>query len=111
MPSDLRKRDPRALTWPKAAGYTADPMTADDRRDHAWSGSRSDYWSGVGTGWAISGTLLGGMLALGGLGYLVDRLLGTAHVFTAIGFLVGGAGGVYSVYLRYGRGEDGDSGA
>jgi F0F1-type ATP synthase assembly protein I len=86
-------------------------MTGDDRRDDARSGIGSDYWSGVGTGWAISSTLLGGMLAVGGLGYLVDRLVGTTHVFTGIGFVIGGAGGVYAVYLRYGRGEDGDSGS
>jgi hypothetical protein len=65
----------------------------------------------MGTGWAISATLLGGMLAWGGVGYLIDRLLGTEHVFTGIGFVLGGAGAIYVVYLRYGRGEGGDGGA
>jgi ATP synthase protein I len=71
-------------------------MTAGPRRD--------DAWSGMGTGWAISATLLG-------VGYLIDRLLGTVDVFTGIGFVLGGAGGIYIVYLRYGRGDGGDGGA
>jgi ATP synthase protein I len=65
----------------------------------------------MGTGWAISATLLGGMLAWGGVGYLIDRLVGTVHVFTGIGFVLGGAGAIYAVYLRYGRGDGGDGGA
>jgi ATP synthase protein I len=64
----------------------------------------------MGTGWAISATLLGGMLAWGGVGYLADRLLGTEHLFTGIGFVLGGAGAIYAVYLRYGRGDGDDGG-
>ncbi|MGH2634718.1 MAG: AtpZ/AtpI family protein [Actinomycetota bacterium] len=71
--------------------------------------NRNDAWSGMGTGWAISATLLGGILVWGGIGFLVDRLLGTARVFTVIGFVLGAAGGIYIVYLRYGR-EDGRDG-
>ncbi len=66
-----------------------------------------DAWSGMGIGWAISATLLGGILAWGGIGYGVDWLVGTKHVFTAIGFVVGAVGGVIAVYLRYGREGDG----
>ena len=40
------------------------------------SGSRkSDAWSGMGIGWAITSTMIGGIATLGGLGYLLDRLL------------------------------------
>lgn len=70
---------------------------------------RDDAWSGVGTGWAITSTLVAGILAWGGLGYLVDRLVGTSRVFLAIGMVLGAAGGVYLVYLRYGRGDGGNS--
>ena len=63
----------------------------------------------MGTGWAITSTLVAGILAWGGLGYLVDRLVGTSDVFLAIGMVLGAAGGVYLVYLRYGRGDGGDS--
>ena len=62
----------------------------------------------MGLGWTITATLVGGIFACGGIGYLVDRLVGTEHVFTAIGFVLGAAGGIYAVYLRYGRGDGGD---
>jgi len=63
----------------------------------------------MGTGWGVTATMIGGILAWGGVGYLVDRLAGTQRVFAAIGIVLGAAGGVYLVYLRYGRG-DGASG-
>ena len=71
---------------------------------------RDDAWSGMSIGWAITSTLIAGMLLMGGLGYLVDALLGTERVFTGIGFVLGGALGVYAVYLRYGRGSDDPNG-
>jgi ATP synthase protein I len=75
-------------------------MTGDQRRDGAWSG--------MGTGWSITSTLIAGMVAWGGIGYLVDRLVGFHEVFLPIGIILGGAGGVYIVYLRYGRGNGGE---
>ncbi len=66
---------------------------------------RDDGWSGMGIGWAITATLLGGIIAWGGLGYIADWLLGTPRVFTAIGMVAGAAGSIYLVYLRYGRGN------
>jgi F0F1-type ATP synthase assembly protein I len=63
-------------------------------------------WSGLGTGWAIVSTLIAGMLTLGLVGWLIDALVGTDHVFLAVGIVLGGAGGVYSVYLRYGKGDE-----
>jgi F0F1-type ATP synthase assembly protein I len=70
---------------------------------------RGDAWAGVGAGWNITATMIAGMLLWGGLGYLVDRLAGTAHVFLAAGLIIGAGCGVYLVYLRYGRGEGGSS--
>jgi F0F1-type ATP synthase assembly protein I len=67
---------------------------------------RNGAWSGVGTGWAITSTLIAGMLTLGGLGYLLDRLLDTGSALTAVGIVIGAAAGVYIVYLRYGRGGE-----
>jgi ATP synthase protein I len=75
-------------------------MTEDQRPNNAWSG--------MGTGWSITSTLIAGMLAWGAVGYLVDRLAGTHQVFEGIGIVLGGAGGVYIVYLRYGRGKSDD---
>jgi ATP synthase protein I len=69
----------------------------------------NDAWSGMGTGWSITSTMIGGIAAIGGLGFLLDRLLGTAHVFTGIGFVLGAAGGSYSIWLRYGKEERGES--
>ena len=70
---------------------------------------QDDAWSGLGTGWAIVSTLIAGMLAWGFVGWAVDKLAGTGHVFMAIGVVLGGAGGVYIVYLRYGK-DDRDEG-
>lgn len=63
----------------------------------------------MGTGWAITATLVAGIAAWGGLGYLADRLLGLRWLFFPIGVILGAAGGIYLVYLRYGkedRGQD-----
>lgn len=69
---------------------------------------RNSAWSGMGLGWAITATMIGGILVWGGIGYLLDRLVGTENVFTAIGFVLGAAGGIYVVYLRHGRGDVGN---
>jgi ATP synthase protein I len=65
---------------------------------------KSSAWAGVGTGWAITATMVGGIASWGGLGYLLDRVFGTEFVITAIGIVLGAGGGTYIVYLRYGRG-------
>ncbi|HEX4941405.1 MAG TPA: hypothetical protein VFW51_02640 [Actinomycetota bacterium] len=71
------------------------------------SGSRkSDAWSGMGTGWAITSTLIGGMATVGGLGFLLDRVLDTGSGFTGLGIVLGAASAIYIVYLRYGRGDE-----
>lgn len=72
---------------------------------------RDKSWAGLGTGWAITSTILAGILTWGGLGYVVDRLAGTSRIFTAIGFVLGAAGGIYLVYLRYGKERRADDGA
>jgi len=68
-------------------------------------GRQDDAWSGLGIGWAIVSTLIAGMLAWGLVGWVIDKLVGTDHVFLAIGIVLGGAGGVYIVYLKYGKGD------
>jgi F0F1-type ATP synthase assembly protein I len=60
----------------------------------------------MGVGWAITSTLVGGIVTVGGLGYLLDKVLGTETVFTAIGIVLGAASGIYVVYLRWGRGGE-----
>jgi len=53
--------------------------------------------------------MVSGIAVWGGIGYLVDRLAGTSHVFTAIGVVLGSLGATYIVYLRYGKEHRGDS--
>lgn len=62
-------------------------------------------WSGMGTGWAITTEMIGSMLTLGGIGWLLDLVVGTHRVFVAVGVVLGAALGVYVVWLRYGRGD------
>jgi len=69
---------------------------------------RDDAWTGMGTGWAITSTMVGGIAAWGGIGFLADRWFGTDGVFFAVGAVLGAAGSIYLVWLRYGRGEGGD---
>jgi len=67
---------------------------------------KSDAWSGVGIGWAITSTLVGGIATVGGLGYVLDRYFDIEFVLMSIGIVVGAGVGTYIVYLRYGRGGE-----
>ncbi|HEX6263528.1 MAG TPA: hypothetical protein VF097_11850 [Actinomycetota bacterium] len=60
-------------------------------------------WSGFGEAWAVTATLIAGMVAWGGIGYLLDLWLGFRWLFLPIGAVVGMGGGIYLVYIRYGR--------
>ncbi|MDP9207535.1 MAG: AtpZ/AtpI family protein [Actinomycetota bacterium] len=51
--------------------------------------------------WSIIGTLIAGVLAWGGIGWLLDRWLGTRYL-VAVGILVGMAGAFYLIVKRYG---------
>jgi ATP synthase protein I len=62
-----------------------------------------DANGGSGIVWAIVGTLVSGVLVWGGIGYLVDRWLGTDPVFLAIGLMVGAGASMYLVIVRYGK--------
>ncbi|HEV8425344.1 MAG TPA: AtpZ/AtpI family protein [Actinomycetes bacterium] len=53
--------------------------------------------------WSIIGTLIAGVLAWGGIGWLLDRWLGTRFL-VAIGVLVGAAGAFYLIIRRHGSG-------
>lgn len=69
---------------------------------------RRDGWDGMGVGWAITSTMLAGVLVWGGIGYLVDRLVGTVHLFLAIGMVLGAAGATYLVYVQHGKEDRGN---
>jgi F0F1-type ATP synthase assembly protein I len=53
--------------------------------------------------WSIIGTLVAGVLAWGGIGWLLDRWLGTEFL-VAVGILVGAAGAFYLIVKRHGGG-------
>ena len=63
----------------------------------------------MGAGWGISATMLAGVLFWGGVGFFVDRWVGSRPVFFVLGMIGGAAGATYIVYLRYGRGDGGGS--
>jgi F0F1-type ATP synthase assembly protein I len=52
--------------------------------------------------WSIPSYLVAGMLAWGGVGWLLGRWLGVEALFP-IGIVLGVALAVYLVYVRYGR--------
>src|SRR5688500_8769323 len=66
--------------------------------------NRNDAWSGLSSGWVITGEMLAALLVWGGVGYLIDWLVwGEARVFTPIGMVLGAVLGIYLLWLRYGR--------
>jgi ATP synthase protein I len=58
--------------------------------------------TGAGQGWTAIAYLIGGMAVWGVIGWLVDRWLDTGGIATAVGVVVGMAGGVYLVARRLG---------
>jgi ATP synthase protein I len=58
---------------------------------------------GANAGWAALGTLLGGILAWGGAGWLLDRLFGIPnHIGLLVGMIVGITAALYLVVKRFG---------
>jgi F0F1-type ATP synthase assembly protein I len=50
--------------------------------------------------WSLTGYLLAGMAVYGGLGWLVDRWVGTENVFTPIGVVFGLAAALYLTFRQ-----------
>ena len=57
---------------------------------------------GEAAAWTVLAHLISGPLLDGGLGWLLDRWLGTEPVFVAIGILGGMTLALYMVWFRYG---------
>ncbi len=57
---------------------------------------------GVNLGWAAVSYLLSGMAFWGFIGWLIDRWLHTGGISTAIGCVLGMAGGIYLVVRKLG---------
>jgi ATP synthase protein I len=58
--------------------------------------------AGVNQGWTAVSYLIGGILVWGFVGWLIDRWLHTGGITTAIGAVLGAAGGVYLIVRRLG---------
>ena len=56
--------------------------------------------SGANDGWSALSYLISGVLLWGGVGWLLDLWLGT-RVFVGLGIVLGAAGGIAMVWLRY----------
>ncbi|MGC4151724.1 MAG: AtpZ/AtpI family protein [Propionicimonas sp.] len=59
---------------------------------------------GAEQGYRILSIMIAGLLAYGGLGWLLDRWLGTAW-FLPIGLILGIGLGVYYVVVKFGRSQ------
>lgn len=53
----------------------------------------------------VTATMITGPLLFAGLGWLLDRLVGTAPLFVALGMLLGTGLALYVVWIRYGTGS------
>jgi len=52
--------------------------------------------------WSIVGYLLSGLMIWGGIGWGIDRWLGTTYL-VLVGMLLGAGSSIYLVWLRFGR--------
>lgn len=61
---------------------------------------RRELWRDMDSGWTMTVELLTATAVWGGLGWLVDRWLGTAPWALAVGLILGFALGTYVVFRR-----------
>lgn len=69
------------------------PRTANPR-------SQRSMWSGLGDGFNYMADLIAATAVWAGIGYGLDRWLGTWPVLFAIGAVIGNATGIYLLYRR-----------
>lgn len=67
--------------------------------------TRRNTWSGLEGSYAMSLELMAALATWAGIGWLLDRWLGTGPWFLAIGALLGNAAGIYLIYVRSSRME------
>jgi F0F1-type ATP synthase assembly protein I len=72
---------------------------------------RRAIWNELDQSSVMSVELIAAILTWGGIGWLVDRWLGTLPVFFGIGTIVGFAAGLYLVWYRSGKHQDYPDGA
>ena len=77
-------------------------MTGPDKPTGPGEDDEENRWTGSNAAYGALGYLLAGLLVWGGVGFALDHWLGTRFL-VLIGILVGGAAGLYLVYVRYGK--------
>jgi F0F1-type ATP synthase assembly protein I len=75
------------------------------RRAEQEGGQVHSHAVGMNTGLRVLSYLIAGVALYGGLGWLADRLLGTAF-WLPLGIVLGAAFAVYTIIRRFGRVED-----
>ena len=62
-------------------------------------------WAAADDGWVLAVQLISGVFTWGGIGWLLDRWLGTAPWLLVAGFTLGWGTGIYLAWLKFGRGD------
>ena len=91
---------PREREAAAAPPEEPDPFDTPERR------ARQDAWRGLDEGSIMSAELLTATLVWFGVGWLLDRLLGTMPWFMFAGALLGNWTGLYLIWLRGQRSEE-----
>ena len=63
----------------------------------------TDTGPGEDVAWGMVSTLVSGPLVWGGIGMLIDSLVGTTRIFLPLGIVLGFVVSFYIVYVRFGR--------
>lgn len=63
----------------------------------------TDTGPGEDVAWGMVSTLVAGPLVWGGIGMLIDSLVGTTRIFLPLGIALGFVVSFYIVYVRFGR--------
>lgn len=63
----------------------------------------TDTGPGEDVAWGMVSTLVAGPLVWGGVGMLIDSLVGTTRIFLPLGIVLGFVVSFYIVYVRFGR--------
>ena len=72
-----------------------DPSPPNPRND-------DDAARGTNKGYQALSYLIGGILVWGGVGWLIDRYVHTGGIATAVGVVIGAAGGIYLLIKHMG---------
>ena len=77
-------------------------MPSDEQQRRNLFAMRSS-WAGGGVGWTMAADIVTGTFLWGGIGWLIDRWLGTDPWVMVAGFLIGNAIGIYAAMLHMKR--------